>query len=164
MVLILFGWTLGVLTNFISWLWKVRVENRRIGTRLKRIIDELFIRMQLKKEFAGGGVVQQTENLSDSPTIWRTRFLEHPPSLPADFDKVLDQLSDWEARRGRSRFTNDLLNIKDLTEEAGRIYSSIDSDIKNQETITISDRDAVVYNELLNTLESALHKFPVIRT
>lgn len=108
--LVVVGWLLGFLSQGIERRRQESLERRRVLTRLDRILMTVAIELTIKKELSAN------------------RDLPEPPMLPEDFDRVVDQLGDWEARRGESTIHFQLITLKRLVELAREGYATLEGE------------------------------------
>jgi hypothetical protein len=119
------GWALGIITQQIGRLISSRQQKRKVFTRLHRILEEIFIEIEVQRVSKDAGVLQTFEGLFDVDESWTHKLPPKPPRLPDDFKGVLEQFSDWEAQRGKYEVTKKLYGLESLIRQSAAIYAGL---------------------------------------
>lgn len=119
------GWALAIITQQIGRLISSRQQKRKVFTRLHRILEEIFIEIEVQRVSKDAGVLQTFEGLFDVDESWTHKLPPKPPRLPDDFKDVLEQFSDWEAQRGKYGVTKKLYALESLIRQSAAIYAGL---------------------------------------
>src|SRR6266403_947919 len=140
------GWALAIITQQIGRLISSRQQKRKVFTRLHRILEEIFIEIEVQKVSKDAGVLQTFEGLFDVDESWTHKLPPKPPRLPDDFKGVLEQFSDWEAQRGKYEVTKKLYGLESLMRQTAVIYAGLTAFAKMPEDNSIPERPLSIHS------------------
>jgi hypothetical protein len=153
-VLVALGWLLGVFSQGIERRRLEYVERRRILTRLDRILEDIFIDIELTKAMKEAGVIQTMQGMFDLDESWVKKIPAHLSDLPDDYDRVVDDLGDWEARQGKYNLYKSLVNLKKLMDSTKQVYAALEA-VAKQPDVEIPERPLKIYEVQIIAVKKA---------
>src|SRR5215213_1504107 len=106
------GWLLSTLTSALKDFHVKRRERRKIFSRLWMALEDIFIHLEIAPVAREAGMIDTVLGLLDLDESWRRRIPPAPPSLPGDFDNIVERVAEWESERGENWITKQLEGLR----------------------------------------------------
>ena len=154
LLFLLAGWLLSTLTSALKDFQVKHRERRKIFSRLWMALEQIFIHLEIAPIAREAGMIDTVLGLLDIDESWRRRIPPAPPSLPADFDDLLERVAEWESERGENRITKQLVGLRNNIVTLNQLHAGLGAQAKQGEEV-ISERGLSVYNGLLSDLKES---------
>ncbi|MDQ2070485.1 hypothetical protein [Natronospira bacteriovora] len=156
LVFLLIGWALSTFTALAVYLWKTNEEKRRVFSRVWRVLEDIFIDVEISKAWRQAGGIESIKALFDLDEGDFKELPPSPPTLPQDYDQVLSDVSDWEARKGAADISKSLGGISGLVQGLTQIYAGMAVYVENSRYGPVPERARSAYISQLAQLEKNL--------
>jgi hypothetical protein len=155
--LVIVGWLLSILTTELKE-YRIRErEKRKLFTRLWLILENIYISLEIAPTWSRLGDPETVEGSLDSEEIGHRAIPLAPPSLPKDFDMVLERVGEWESESGKNTFTKQLNSLRSQLELSHQFYTDLSIEVKT-ESKSIPKRKLESYTNLLTDLKKDTFK------
>jgi hypothetical protein len=148
------GWLLSTLTSALKDFQVKRRERRRIFSRLWMALESIFIHLEIAPVARDAGMIDTVLGLLDIDESWRRRIPPAPPSLPEDFDDIVERVAEWESERGENWITKQLEGLGHKITMLNQLHAGLGVQAKQGEEF-ISERGLSAYNGLLSDLKES---------
>jgi hypothetical protein len=158
LLFLLAGWLLSTLTSALKDFQVKQRERRKIFSRLWMALEHRFIHLEIAPIAREAGMIDTVSGLLDIDESWRRRIPPAPPSLPADFDDILERVAEWESERGENWITKQLVSERGLS-----VYNGFLSDLKKSTNIilkTVSNLRLSNFQRVKRKLKGAFRRKP----
>ena len=150
--LVIVGWLLGILTTELKD-YRIRErEKRKLFTRLWLILYDIYISLEIAPAWYKAGGTENLAGARDIEESWNKTIPPPPPSLPKDFDEVLERVQEWESENGQNTFVKLLNSLRSQLELSQQLYKELSIQVKNDDK-HISERELASYANLLADLK-----------
>jgi hypothetical protein len=117
-------------------------------------LEHIFIHLEIAPIAREAGMIDTVLGLLDIDESWRRRIPPAPPSLPADFDDILERVAEWESERGENRITKQLVGLRNNIVTLKQLHAGLGVQAQQAEEV-ISERGLSVYNGILSDLKES---------
>jgi hypothetical protein len=148
------GWLLSTLTSALKDFQVKRRERRKIFSRLWMALEKIFIHLEVAPVARDAGLIDTVSGLLDIDESWRRRIPPAPPSLPGDFDDIVERVAEWESERGENWITKQLEGLRHNIRMLNQLHAGLGVQAKEGEEF-ISERGLSAYNGLLSDLKES---------
>lgn len=155
-LLLLVGFVFGLLPRIAESRDSESRQKKRSLTKLRRVLEDLFLQMEISKAFREAGGLQTMQGLFDLDESWAWRIPIAPPSASSDFEKIIDEVLEWETLYGKYEISRQAINLKAQLEHAAYLHQVL-SNLAKQE-IELPERPIAVYTSALNELNTSCSK------
>ncbi len=155
--LVVVGWLLSILTTELKE-YRIRErEKRKLFTRLWLILENMYISLEIAPTSHRLGDIGTPEGSIDENSVTREEIESKniplaPPSLPKDFDVVLERVGEWESENGKNTFIKQLNSLKSQLELSHQFYDDLKIEVKTDHN-SIAKRKLESYTNLLTDLK-----------
>jgi hypothetical protein len=129
--LVIVGWLLSILTTELKE-YRIRErEKRKLFTRLWLILENIYISLEIaptSHRLVGDTAPAEgsaDEESAESTETESKNIPPAPPSLPKDFDVVLERVGEWESESGKNTFVKQLNSIRSQLELSHQFYQDL---------------------------------------
>jgi hypothetical protein len=156
--LVIVGWLLSILTTELKE-YRIRErEKRKLFTRLWLILENIYINLEIAP--TSHRLVGDTTPAEGSVDEESTESIETehknmppaPPSLPKDFDVVLERVGEWESESGKNTFVKQLNSIRSQLELSRQFYHDLRTEVEKDHK-PVAKRKLESYINLLADLK-----------
>jgi hypothetical protein len=154
LLFLLAGWLLSTLTSALKDFQVKQRERRKIFSRLWMALEHRFIHLEIAPIAREAGMIDTVSGLLDIDESWRRRIPPAPPSLPADFDDILERVAEWESERGENWITKQLVGLRHNILTLNQLHAGLGVEAQQGEEF-ISERGLSVYNGFLSDLKKS---------
>ena len=153
--LVLVGWLLSILTTELKDHRTKEGEKRKLFTRLWLILENIYINLEIVPSWHKAG---DTEAVAEAPEeSWKKTLPPPPPSLPKDFDTILERVVEWESESGQNTFIKQLNSIRSQIELSQQLYQDLSVHEKYEDE-SIAHKALASYTNLLADLKQDTFK------
>jgi hypothetical protein len=133
--LVVTGWLLSILTTLFKEYRIREKEKRKLFTRLWLILETIYINLEISipPALSQAGSIDAIMGKLEVEESWEKTIPPPPPSLPRDFDEVLEQVEEWESENGQTTFVKQLIRLRSQLELAHQLYDDLSIQEKNQD-------------------------------
>lgn len=163
--LVIVGWLLSILTIELKEFRIREREKRKLFTRLWLILENIYISLELTQTSHRLGDIGTPETspeaapdtaMSQSPMAREendhTNIPQAPPSLPKDFDVVLEKVGEWESESGKNTFVKQLNSLRSQVELSHQFYHDLKAEVQTDHK-SLAKRKLESYTNLLTDLK-----------
>jgi hypothetical protein len=155
--LVMVGWLLSILTTELKEHRIQEREKRKLFTRLWLILENIYINLEIAPAWHKAGGTEVLVGALDIEESWNKTIPPAPPSLPKDFDDVLERVEEWESENGQNTFVKQLNSIKSQLELSHQLYKDLSIQAKHDDE-HMSQRELKSYTNLLADLKQDTFK------
>lgn len=150
--LVIVGWLLSILTTELKE-YRIRErEKRKLFTRLWLILENMYINLEIAPTWSRLGDAEIVEGSVESEETESKAMLPAPPSLPKDFEVVLERVGEWESESGKNTFVKQLNSLRSQLELSHQFYTDLSIEVKT-ESKPVPKRKLESYTNLLTDLK-----------
>ncbi len=155
--LVIVGWLLSILTTELKE-YRIRErEKRKLFTRLWLILENMYINLEIAPTWSKLGEVETVEGSVEREETGSKAMPPAPPSLPKDFEVVLEKVGEWESESGKNTFVKQLNSLRSQLELSHQFYTDLSIEVKT-ESKPIPKRKLESYTNLLTDLKKDTFK------
>jgi hypothetical protein len=155
--LVMVGWLLSVLTTELKDYRNKEIEKRKLFTRLWLILENIYINLEIAPPWPRALGIKDVAGALDIEESWKKTIPPAPPSLPKDFDTVLERVVEWESESGQNTFIKQLHSIRSQLELSHQLYEDLNFQEKHEDE-PMAQRGMVSYTNLLTDLKQDTFK------
>ncbi|MGA7954687.1 MAG: hypothetical protein WCA07_14330, partial [Gloeobacterales cyanobacterium] len=131
--LVMVGWLLSILTTLFKDYSTREKEKRKLFTRLWLILENIYINLEIAPAWNKTGGADAIAGGLDVEESWKKTIPPAPPSLPKDFNNILEEIEEWELENGQTTFVKQLHRLRSQLELAHQLYDDLNIQAKNQD-------------------------------
>jgi len=151
-LLLLTGFVFGLLPRIAEGRDSEVRQKKRALTKLRRLLEDLFIQIEVLKAFREAGGLQTMSGLFDLDESWAWRIPVAPPTASSDFEKIIDEVLEWETIYGKYEISKQVINIKAQLEHTSNLYEILSNVAKSG--AELPERPIAAYTSALAELKS----------
>ncbi len=155
--LVMVGWLLSVLTIELKDYRNKETEKRKLFTRLWLILENIYINLEIAPPWPKALGTKDVGGALDIEESWKKTIPPAPPSLPKDFDTILERVVEWESESGQNTFIKQLHSIRSQLELSHQLYEDLNFQEKHEDE-PMAQRGMVSYTNLLTDLKQDTFK------
>lgn len=130
------GWLLSTLTILLKEFRDEKKRQRKLFTQLDLSISKFRFSLEFERIYRDVGGLETLKGMVDlDDEFWIKRLPYPTPTLPENFERILEQFSEWEFERGRTTITEKLISFKILVEGLRAYYAIMELCAKEGEEI-----------------------------
>jgi len=155
--LVIVGWLLSILTTELKDYRIKEREKRKLFTHLWLILENMYINLEIAPAFCQAGATEAMVGTLNIEESWNKTIPPPPPSLPKDFDDVLERVEAWESESGQNTFIKRLNSLRSQLELSHQLYKDLSIQAKHEDA-QLSQRELASYINLLADLKQDTFK------
>ena len=153
LLFLLAGWLLSTVTSALKDFQVKQRERRKIFSRVWMALEQIVIHLEIAPIAREAGMIDTVLGLLDIDESWRQRIPPAPPSLPADFDDIVERVAEWESERGENWITKQLEGLRYKIVMLNQLHAGLGVQAKQGEVI--SERGLGAYDGVLSDLKKS---------
>jgi hypothetical protein len=150
--LVIVGWLLSILTTELKDHRIKEREKRKLFTHLWLILENIYINLEIAPAWHKAGGTEAMAGSLDIEESWKKTTPPPPPSLPKDFDTVLERVEEWESESGQNTFIKQLNSLRSQLELSHQLYKDLRIQAKHEDEHML-ERELASYTNLLADLK-----------
>jgi hypothetical protein len=154
---VIVGWLLSILTTELKDHRIKEREKRKLFTHLWLILENIYINLEIAPPWHKAGGTEALAGALDIEDSWNKTIPPAPPSLPKDFDEVLERVEEWESESGQNTFIKQLNSLRSQLELSHQLYKDLSIQAKHEDE-HLSQRELASYTNLLADLKQDTFK------
>lgn len=143
-IFVTIGWALSVLTFILKEKFDNRNKKKSAYFQLLLILEDLIIDIDISEACREANMIETTIGLFDLNESHKYLIPLPPPTLPSNYDNIVDEISKLEISQGNHSFVKKLRNLKSFIAFIKQLYVGLDIQAKYGKE-HISDRALEVY-------------------